>query len=337
MSTVVDDFLICCTDENMEVVKNKLRTIWTITDNGPTQWFINLRLSRDRRSDIMKIDQRSYAEAKAREINLQNDADPIFPMSPSTRLSKSMVPDDEDGKEDMIKVPYRSMTRSANYFRLTRPDIAVTSSVNSQSNSGWGPRHVHVTKQHVHRFKHWGVGFAENGKTLDDLWEMVVWVDVSHASCPNTRRSRTGFFVTLNGNLLSYKSKLQPGVPAQSTTEAEYRALSDALNEVVWILMVLKELGIKIRLPICIKEDNEATIKLGENNMASARSKHIDLRHHVIRYHNAKDTIKLAYVPTSRMIADMLTKCLTRPTFERLRATVMTDQHIDVNDDKYAH
>ena len=97
--------------------------------------------------------------------------------------------------------------------------------------------------------------------------------------------------------------------------------------------MVLKEIGIRVKTPIRIREDNEATIKLGRNNMASARSKYIDLRHHVIRYHNTKGTIQLEYVESSRMIADMLTKLLTRPSFERLRATVMTDQHVDENDD----
>ena len=232
----------------------------------------------------------------------------------------------------MQRVPYRSMTGAANYFRLTRPDLAVASSVCSQVNNAWGPDHVHAVKQllrHAHRHKHWGIGFCKSGNCdLSKEWSLEVWVDASHASCPITRRSRTGFFVTLNDNLLSYKSKLQPGVPAQSTTEAEYRALSTALNEVIWIVMVLKEIVIKVKQPIRIKEDNQATIKLGTNNMASARSKHIDLRHHVIRYYNDKGTILLEYVESSQMIADMLTKILTRPGFERLRATVMTDQQI---------
>ena len=135
---------------------------------------------------------------------------------------------------------------------------------------------------HAHRTKHWGVGFAKSGKSIHEPWDVDVWVDAGHASCPNTRRSRSGFFVTLNRNLLSYKSKLQPGVPAQSTTEAEYRALSAALNEVIWIINVLKEIGIKVKTPITIREDNEAAIKLGENNMSSARSKHIEIRHHVV-------------------------------------------------------
>ena len=229
------------------------------------------------------------------------------------------------------------MTGSANYFRLTRPDLAVSTSICSQANNDWGPKHVHAVKQvlrHAHRNKHWGIGFARSGvKGLLAKWIIEVWVDVSHASCPITRRSRTGFFITLNGNLLCYKSKLQPGVPAQSSTEAEYRALSAALNEVIWITMVLKEIGISVKKPIRIREDNEATIKMGRNNMASARSKHIDLRHHVIRYHNAKGTIILEYVETSKMIADMLTKLMTKPGFQNMRAAVMTDQHVDVNDE----
>ena len=107
-----------------------------------------------------------------------------------------------------------------------------------------------------------------------------------HASCPITRRSRTGFFITLNDSLLSYKSKLQ--VTRSSSTETEYRSLSTTLNEVIWIVMLFEEINIKVKKPIRIMEDNEATIKLGRNNMASVRIKHIDLRHHVIRYHNTK-------------------------------------------------
>ena len=33
----------------------------------------------------------------------------------------------------------------------------------------------------------------------------------------------------------------------------------------------------------------------------------------------------------------MLTKCLAKSAFEELRASVMTDQHVDINNDKYIH
>ena len=34
ISTVVDDFLITCRDEHVNVIKDKLRSIWVITDGG---------------------------------------------------------------------------------------------------------------------------------------------------------------------------------------------------------------------------------------------------------------------------------------------------------------
>ena len=99
--------------------------------------------------------------------------------------------------------------------------------------------------------------------------------------------------------------------------------------------MFLKELGIDVQTPIYFREDNEAAIKLGEKKMTSRRSKHIDLSHRVVRFHSDRGTIKLSYVSTSKMIADMLTKCLTPPKFEKLRASVMTDVHVECNDDRY--
>ena len=187
--------------------------------------------------------------------------------------------------------------------------MAVASSINSQTNTSYRRKNIIAAKHELSYSggtNHWGIGFAKSGAKLTSKWVIVVWVNSAHSVCPLTRRSRTGFFITLNGNLISYKSKLQPGVPSQSSTEAEYRALADALNETIWIVMVLRELGIEVETPIQFREDNEATIKLGENKMSSRRNKHIDLRHHVIRFHNDKGTIKLSYCPTSQMIADIL-------------------------------
>ena len=46
LTTVVDDFLICCADKYMSDVKHLL-TIWSITDHEPADWFINLCIFRD--------------------------------------------------------------------------------------------------------------------------------------------------------------------------------------------------------------------------------------------------------------------------------------------------
>ena len=95
-----------------------------------------------------------------------------------------MGPENEMEKAEMERVPYRSMTGSANYFRMTRPDLAVASSTCSQFNSCYGRKHVKAAEhllQHAGGSNHWGVGFARSGTTPQDKCIIEVWVDVAHA------------------------------------------------------------------------------------------------------------------------------------------------------------
>ena len=184
LNTVVDDFLLACQRKHIEEVKRLLRSVWTLTDGGPVEWFLNLRFSRDRHNGVMKTDQSNYVEVKLCEYGLDKKPAPLLPMRPDLKLSKSMGPENEMEKTEMERVPYRSMTGSANYFHMTRPDLAVASSTCSQFNSCYGRKHVKAAEhllQHAGGSKHWGVGFARSGDTLQDKWIIEVWVDASHA------------------------------------------------------------------------------------------------------------------------------------------------------------
>jgi hypothetical protein len=69
---------------------------------------------------------------------------------------------------------------------------------------------------------------------------------------------------------------------------------------------------------IDLKTDAQGALDLATNVRFSQKTKHIDIRYHFIRDHiNTKD-IKLKYIPTMEMIADILTKPLARPAFELL-------------------
>ena len=75
----------------------------------------------------------------------------------------------------------------------------------------------------------------------------------------------------------------------------------------------------KTVLPLTIKQDNQCAIALAEKDAAHTRSKHIDIKHHFIREKIANKIIKLEYCPTDNMIADTLTKPLSREKFEKFR------------------
>jgi hypothetical protein len=50
----------------------------------------------------------------------------------------------------------------------------------------------------------------------------------------------------------------------------------------------------------------------------SQKTKHIDIRHYFIRDHINTIDIKLKYIPTIEIIANILTKPLAKPAFELL-------------------
>ena len=170
---------------------------------------------------------------------------------------------------------------------------------------------------------------CKSGWTYGALVNVAVYVDAGFASCPDTRRSRGGFFVMLNGDVVDFDCKLQPGVPAQSTAIAEYRAVTAACNAVIWLRSFLNEIGIKIREPIIFHEDNEACITTATNFTTTKRTKHVDVKHHVIRYWCRNDVIDFAYLDTASQLADMMTKVLPYPTFCRHRSQCMSDIQVE--------
>ena len=63
--------------------------------------------------------------------------------------------------------------------------------------------------------------------------------------------------------------------------------------------------------------DNQGPIKLSENLKHHSRSKHIDVKFHFIREASQQGLIRLVYIPTTDMVADILTKPLARDKHEK--------------------
>ena len=52
----------------------------------------------------------------------------------------------------------------------------------------------------------------------------------------------------VGGNLMFWRSKKQD-VVSKSSAEAEYRAMSQSVQEIVWIHQLMKEVGLAMSLP----------------------------------------------------------------------------------------
>ena len=88
-------------------------------------------------------------------------------------------------------------------------------------------------------------------------------------------------------------------------------AMSEAANQAAWYHSYLEELGYSVKNPIPMHCDNKGAVDLALNPVTGRCSKHIPIRHHVIREYVEKG-VTLIRTPTLEMVADGFTKSLPR-------------------------
>ncbi|KAE8661268.1 hypothetical protein F3Y22_tig00116925pilonHSYRG00047 [Hibiscus syriacus] len=115
------------------------------------------------------------------------------------------------------------------------------------------------------------------GEDLQALHEIQ-----NYSSCPDTRRSTTGFCAFFGNSFVSWKSKKQ-AVVSRSSCEAEYRAMA----------MV--------------------AINLATHQVFHERTKHIEVYYHFVRDKVKASFLKLFHVRSSYQLADIFTKTLRPP------------------------
>lgn len=120
------------------------------------------------------------------------------------------------------------------------------------------------------------------------------------------------------GGPITWISRKQK-VVALSTTEAEFMAVTDITKQILSISYVLGDIGIAVKLPVEIKEDNNGCILYCQNPVNQGLTKHIDIRYNFVKDHVKRQSIKLVAENTTEMLADLLTKPLGRSKFEYLR------------------
>jgi hypothetical protein len=142
--------------------------------------------------------------------------------------------------------------------------------------------------------------------------------DSDWAEDRDDRKSTSAYTYQIGDGAISWKSRKQATV-SLSSTEAEYKALSDSCKEGLWLRHVLTELALRPNTAIPIHVDNEGAEALAKNPEHHARTKHIHARYHFIRECIQQNEVELLHVSTKDMLADMLTKPLARILLEKHR------------------
>jgi hypothetical protein len=146
---------------------------------------------------------------------------------------------------------------------------------------------------------------------------VLAYVDSSYGVHANYR-SHTGCVIGIGKGPAYAKSSAQK-LNAKSSTEAETLGLSDSSNQVIWMRNFLIEQGYSVA-PATIYQDNKSTIQMIKNGKSmSERTRHIAVRFFFVADRVASKEIRIEYMPTGMMLADILTKPLQGSLFIRLR------------------
>ena len=126
------------------------------------------------------------------------------------------------------------------------------------------------------------------------------------------RRAISGYAFLIDRGAVSWSSKRQE-IVSLSTTESEYVAATHGLKEALWLCSLLTEVFAPTKDATTMFCDNQSAIALTHDHQYHARTKHIDVRYHFIRWVVERGEVRLVYCPTEDMVADVLTKALPSP------------------------
>ena len=298
-----------------------------IVDLGICSKFLSILIIRDRVNRKIWLSSHVYISELLEEWNLTSckPSSTPFPsgVSPLSLAPLNSLPDVSDA--DLVP-RYQRLVGCLLYLAVsTRPDLSYYAMWLGQYNAA--PTRAHfLAAKHVLRYLAGtrllalclGSSSPRVPSTLSGYMQNVGCSDADWASDAIDRKSISGYSFYFQGSLVSWSAVKQKSI-ALSSTEAEYYAMTHAFKEALWIRTFLEILKFPVPRPFPILSDNQAACALSNTPAISARSKHIDIRHHFIRDHVLDGSFSTTWIPTADMPADIFTKSLPLPTFTRHR------------------
>ena len=315
----VDDLLVIGAAASIAALKtlltNKFGSIKV--KSGPKISYLGMAI--ERIDGHLHVHQRGYIENIAREYNCED--------SSSKYPATTNILHHAGGHEDMTPIDctkYLSLAMKLMFVAVRcRPDALFATTI-------LAARCQHPTVEDYNRLLKI-VRYLHGSKeqTLifrsDTPINPRMYVDASFQTHRDAK-GHSGFVLFLDEGSagVMFKSKKQQCV-SDSSAEAELISLHEGVRQLMWMTLVLEELGVVDTYPIKVYQDNQSTIKMAKDETVNfrGRSKFIDRKFFSIYQHVESGKIELVFVGTELMVADFFTKAIVGKQFEFLKSSIM--------------
>jgi hypothetical protein len=340
-------------------------------DLNNLSYLLGMKITRNRELRTLTIDHVSYLKELLSKFNLSLCKPRSTPAEISAKLGEEEEKQGkEDGgkKEEVsevIKQLFSTGVGALSYVSLsTRPDISYMVNVLSRFMSF--PTHAaFVGLKHLLRyisgsvslqltytatapplpsapapqsnsFKSTGTDSATTGSSIYPpssscfpSMNITCYCDASWGNCPD-KRSVTGYCIKLNNDTISWACQRQATI-SLSTMEAEFYSITAAIQEIMYLSNLLRELRVPIG-KVVLYSDNQAAIALSEHDTNHRRSKHISMRKFFIREKIEQGIVQIKWIPTYNMIADIFTKNVSKNILIKMRNIIFNQKNNQEDD-----
>jgi hypothetical protein len=209
----VDDIVLTASSQRLlHRVIAALKKEFAMRDLGPLHYFLGVAV--ERHMDILFLSQRQYTLDILERHGMSTCNPCSTPVDTCAKIPADVGPAvaDPTAYRSLVGGPavadptaYRSLVGALQYLTFTRPDI--TYAVQQVCLHMHDPREVHLTA--AKRILRYLQGTMGHGPVIPKTapTQLTVYTDADWASCPDTRRSTSGYAVFLSGSLVSWSSK----------------------------------------------------------------------------------------------------------------------------------
>lgn len=323
MLVYVDDILATGHPDDVSEALKVITDNYACSEIDDVRSFLGMAITRDLTAGTISISQHNFIDQIADKLNFSlkvpyHQHTPILETATDFDGGVLLPPDNE----------YASLIGSLLYLaNCTRPDISFAVNTLARHLRNPTEAHMHHAKKllrYVLTTKHLSLVYGKPSNP-NKLIDIEGYSDSNYAnptfSAPGetfTRRSVSGSVFLANGTPICWSSKKQVTV-ARSTDEAEYQAMAASASQALWLRKLLAEFEPPARV-LKVFCDNMASLTHVLSPGSMNKTKHVDVQFQFVLDRLTRGDLSFEYVPSADNIADIFTKGLSRPAFEKLRS-----------------
>ena len=124
----------------------------------------------------------------------------------------------------------------------------------------------------------------ESSGNEKEPWVIICYMTGDYSGDSFVSRSTNGFILYILGIPLSWQPMSQRSMTL-SSSKAEWVALSECVQEIIFVIQLLRSMKVLLNLPIIVRFDNAGAIFMTSNITTMSHIKHMDKRYkYVIKY-----------------------------------------------------